>query len=73
MLIKLVDENNGKLEVNSSCIKKVFNDENDIVKVESQNGEVALAADQDYDTLNDAVLTWKENHPDKFANILDNM
>lgn len=59
MLIKLVDENNGSITINTDKVKRVFNDENDIVRIEYASGEVALLADADFDTMNDAILKWK--------------
>ncbi len=71
MLIALVDENNGEIEINSPNIKRVFNDENEIVKVELANGNIVLAADQSYDSLNNAVLKWQKYNPGKFAKTLE--
>jgi len=59
MLIKLVDENNGSITINKDKVKRVFNDEDDIVRIEYASGEVALLADADFDTMNDAILKWK--------------
>ena len=73
MLIKLVDENNGCIEVNTDKVKKVFNDEEDVVRIEYATGEVALLADADYKTMNDAVLKWQKDNPQRFAEILESM
>ncbi len=73
MLIALVDENNGEIEINSTDIKRVFNDENEIVKVELANGDIVLAADQSYDSLNNAVLKWQKYNPGKFAKTLEGL
>ena len=62
MLIKFVDENNGCIEVNTDKVKKVFNDADDIVRIEYVSGEVALLADADFDTMNEAILKWQSNH-----------
>ncbi len=61
-LIKMVDENNGSINVNTSKVKRVFNDAEDIVKIEYVTGEVALLADADFDTMNEAILKWQSNH-----------
>ena len=45
MLIKLVDENDGSITINTDKVKRVFNDEDDIVKIEYVSGEIALLAD----------------------------
>lgn len=62
MLIKLVDENNGSIEVNTDIIKKVFNDVDDIVRIEYVTGEVALLADANFETMNEAILKWQSSH-----------
>jgi hypothetical protein len=59
MLIRLVDENNGNIDINTDKVKRVFNDENDIVKIEYVSGEVGLLADADFDTMNDAIFKWQ--------------
>ena len=56
MLIKLVDENDGSITINTDKVKRVFNDEDDIVRIEYVNGEVALLADADFNTMNDIIL-----------------
>ena len=73
MLIKLVDENNGCIELNTDKVKKVFNDEEDVVRIEYATREVALLADADYKTMNDAVLKWQKDNPQRFAEILESM
>ena len=57
-LIKLVDENNGSFTINTDKVKRVFNDEDDIVRIEYVTGEVALLADADFETMNDAINKW---------------
>lgn len=56
MLITLVDNNNGSINIGTDTVKRVFNDEDDIVRIEYINGEVALLADADFDTMNDIIL-----------------
>ena len=60
-LIKLVDENNGSITINTDKVKSVFNDEDDIVRIEYVTGEVALLADADFETMNDAINKWQSN------------
>ena len=62
MLIKFVDENNGSINVNTGKVKRVYNDADDIVRIEYVSGEVALLADADFDTMNEAILKWQSNH-----------
>ena len=69
MLITDVDYNNGSVEINSDTVRRVFNDENQVVKIEYANGIIALAADADYDTMNDAILKWRDDNPQQFAEI----
>ena len=57
-LIKLVDENHGSITVNTDKVKRVFNDADDIVKIEYIGGDVALLADADLRTMDSAVLKW---------------
>ena len=60
-LIKLVDENNGSITINTDKVKRVFNDEDDIVRIEYVTSEVALLADADFETMNDAINKWQSN------------
>ncbi len=61
MLITLVDNNNGCITINTDKVKRVFNDEDDIVRIEYVTGEVALLADADFETMNDAINKWQSN------------
>jgi len=61
MLIKLVDENNGSITINTDKVKRVFNDADDIVRIEYVTSEVALLADADFETMNDAINKWQSN------------
>lgn len=67
MLITLVDNNNGSINIDNDTVKRVFNDADDVVKIEYTNGEVGLAADADYETMNNAVLKLKEDNPQMFV------
>ena len=60
-LIKLVDENNGSITINTDKVKGVVNDADDIVRIEYVTGEVALLADADFETMNDAINKWQSN------------
>lgn len=62
MLIKLVDENNGSINVNTDKVKRVFNDAEDIVRIEYTNGEIALLADADFQTMDDAIHKWQSSN-----------
>lgn len=73
MLITLVDNNNGCVNIGNDKVKRVFNDADDVVRIEYVSGEVALLADADYETMNDAVLKWKEDNPQIFALITDGL
>ena len=61
MLIKLVDENDGSITINTDKVKRVFNDEDDVVRIEYVSGEVALLADADFDTMNNAITKWQSD------------
>lgn len=73
MLIQLVDANDGSINIGTDKVKRVFNDKDDVVRIEYATGEVELLADADYDTMNNAVLKWKDDNPQKFATIIDGM
>ena len=73
MLITLVDNNNGCINIGNDKVKRVFNDADDVVRIEYVSGEVALLADADYETMNDAMLKWKEDNPQIFALITDGL
>lgn len=62
-LIKLVDDNNGSINIGTEKVKRVFNDEDDVVRIEYVNGEVSLLADTDFDTMNSAINKWKKDNP----------
>lgn len=62
-LIKLVDENNGSLNIGTEKVKRVFCDEDDIVRIEYVNGEVQLLADSDFKTMNESILKWQNDNP----------
>ena len=62
-LIKLVDDNNGSINIGTEKVKRVFNDTDDVVRIEYVSCEVALLADADFDTMNDAINKWKKDNP----------
>lgn len=73
MLITFVDNNNGSININTDKVKRVYNDADDIVRIEYVTGEVGLLADADYDTMNNAVMKWKGDNPKKFSEILEDI
>lgn len=62
MLIKFVDDNNGCIEINTDKVKRVFNDEDDIVRIEYVTGEIGLLADADFEAMNTAIFKWQTKH-----------
>ena len=62
ILIKLVDENDGSIIINTDKVRRVFNDEDDVVRIEYVGGDVGLLADADFNTMNDAILKWKNDN-----------
>ncbi len=60
MLISLVDSNNGCINVDSERVKRVYNDEEDIVRIEYTNGKTSLLADADFETMNDMILKYNK-------------
>ena len=71
LLIELVDANNGSIDINTDKVKKVFNDAEETVRIEYSSGEVALLADADYETMNDAILKWNKDNPLKYDGIME--
>lgn len=59
-LIKIVDENNGSIIINTDKIKRVFSDEDDVVRVEYLTGDIGLLVDADFETMNEAILKWQQ-------------
>ncbi len=62
-LIKLVDANNGSISIGTDRVIRVFNDEDDVIRIEYVGGDVGLLADADFNTMNDAILKWKNDNP----------
>ena len=62
MLIKLVDDNNGSINIGTNKVKRVFNDEDDIVRIEYVTGEIGLLADADFEAMNTAIFKWQTKH-----------
>ncbi len=69
MLIALVDGNSGSLIINNDRVKRVFNDENEIVRIEYSTGEVSLLADADFETIDKTILKWSNDNPSRFNEI----
>ena len=62
-LIKLVDANNGSISIGTDRVIRVFNDEDNVIRIEYVGGDVRLLADADFNTMNDAILKWKNDNP----------
>jgi hypothetical protein len=54
-LIRLVDECGGEIRVDGDRVRRVFNDQDDIVRMELATGETVLVADQDFATLDGVI------------------
>lgn len=54
-LIRLVDERGGEIRVDGDGVRRVFNDQDDIVRMELATDETVLVADQDFAMI-DAVV-----------------
>ncbi len=70
VMINIIDCNNGQFVVNSSKVKRAFNDEDDIVKLEYTDGTIGLAADADFETLHSANMDWIDNNPDRVDEVM---
>ena len=73
MLITLVDDCGGSIEINSDKIRRFYNDENQVVKAELSDGTTALAADLDGEEINNATLKWATDNPREFETIKSNV
>lgn len=62
MLIDLVDKNGGSITVGTDKVKRVFNDDDEIVRVEYNSGEIALLVDADFKIMDDAINKWQSVH-----------
>lgn len=69
-ITSIVDANNGNVSFESDRIKRIFNNENDVVMIEYVNGEMGLAADAEIDTLEKAIYEWRDKHPTEFDRII---
>lgn len=68
----IVDANNGNVPFESDKLKRIFNNEDNVVMVEYTNGEIGLAADANIDTLESAICEWRDKHPNEFERIMKN-
>ena len=59
MLTSLVDANNGNVLLHTNELKRAFNNEDDIVMVEYNNGEIGLACEANIETLESAIFELK--------------
>ena len=41
----------------------LFNDEDDVIRIEYVGGDVGLLADADFNTMNDAILKFQNDNP----------
>ena len=62
-LIRMVDENGGSISIGTDMVTRVFSDEDDVVRIEYVTGEMALVADADFNTMNDAILKFQNGTP----------
>lgn len=70
VLIRLVDESEGFIDINSDEVINSFSDEDQIVKAKLADGSIALAADLDTDVLDRAVLKWLDDNPNQARHIM---
>ena len=70
MLVTLVDENDGEIEINTDAVRRAFNDENDTVQFEMTDGTIQLLSDTDAEILDEAVRKWKSDYPEDFEMIM---
>lgn len=70
VLVMLVDENQGSIDINTNAVRRAFNDTDDAVKFEMSDGTIQLLSDTDAEVLDEAVLKWKADHPEEFNTIV---
>lgn len=73
MLIKLIDENEGFIDINSDVVECSFSDENQVVKAKLADGTIALAADLDGDVIHEAVCKWMGDNPHQSKYIMSKL
>ncbi len=73
MLSFIIDEYNGYLEMNTSTIKKAYQDENENYIVELADGTVIYPLDMELDAMEQGIKEWADTHKDEFNHILDTM
>ena len=70
VLIRLVDESEGFIDIHSDEVINSFSDEDEVVKAKLADGTIALAADLDTDVLDRAVLKWLDDNPNQASHIM---
>ena len=73
MLITIIDECEGFIDINSDAVINSFNDENQVVKAKLADGSIALAADLDADVLDQAVRKWMGDNPHQTQYIMSKL
>ena len=73
MLITLIDENEGFIDINSDMVKCSFCDENQVVKAKLADGTIALAANLDGDVIHEAVCKWMDDNPNQSKYIMSKL
>ena len=69
VITAIVDANNGSVEFNTNGIKRVFNDENEYVTIEFEDGTTELAYDH-LDLLEPLILKYRDENPVEFQKII---
>ena len=63
MLITLLDEFNGSIDIGIDAVRSFYSDENQTIMVEHLDGTKGLAADMNGDDLYDVTFKWMLAHP----------
>ena len=69
MLITIVDECGGCIDVNAGVVRRFYCDKNQVAMVEFLDGAKGLAADLSGDELYEATLKWVQTNHRKFETI----
>ena len=71
VITRIVDANNGSVEFNINGVKRVYNDENEYVTIEFEDGTNELAYDH-LDLLEPLILKYREENPVEFQKLIGN-
>ena len=72
-LIALAEAYEGKMPLGINGIKNICTDDNLNVTLEMEDGRILRPEDIDQRTVDDAIITWKQDHAAYFQRIIGAM